>query len=121
MSPEIVLLILLQLKHFLIDFVYQTEKELEGKGIYGNQDGINHSIKHAIFTGLSVLLVCGLGNVFLALTMAVLDFVFHYHIDYIKASLSCKNKDDPLFWNHLGLDQFLHQLTYISILGFTLL
>ena len=121
MGPEVFLLLLLQIKHWYIDFVNQTSLEINSKKIYGNTFGIQHSVKHGAATAVCVYIVLGFPGFFFACLMGILDAVAHYHIDYIKSNYGCIDRDQKLFWNHFGLDQLAHQLTYISILGFTLL
>jgi hypothetical protein len=41
------ILIYLQLKHFIVDFLYQPEYEWRNKGTFGHFGGIRHSLKHA--------------------------------------------------------------------------
>ena len=43
-------LLLLFVKHYIIDFVMQTDEMVKGKGVYGNPKGILHSLQHAIGT-----------------------------------------------------------------------
>jgi hypothetical protein len=117
MSLELITLyILLQIKHWYIDFAAQTPSELEHKGIYGSMQGMTHSIKHGIGTLFCILAITGQGYFLYALILAVMDFGVHYHIDYIKMKHGESNIQDPKFWNHLGLDQMAHQLTYLFIL-----
>ena len=112
MTVIFALLILLQIKHWLIDFVYQTDQEIRHKGIYGDWRGIKHSAKHGIGTA-SVLVMCTV-DVEWAYAIGLLDFVLHYHIDWIKMQWGNTDMHDPRFWNHLGLDQMAHQLCYIG-------
>jgi hypothetical protein len=111
----VLLLVLLQIKHWYIDFVDQTAAEIASKGIYGDQIGMNHSIKHAIGTMLCVLAITGVDYVALTSLIAVVDFVLHYHIDYAKMRFGNGDIKDKEFWTHLGADQMAHQLTYIFI------
>ena len=121
MGPEIFLLLLLQIKHWYIDFVNQSTLEIESKKIYGDVFGVHHSVKHGVATTVCVTVVLGLPGFLLALIMGILDSIVHYHIDYTKSCYGCADRDNKLFWNHFGLDQLAHQLTYIAILGITLL
>jgi hypothetical protein len=41
-------LTLLQIKHFICDFVLQTSRHVQFKGIYGHPAGVEHSAIHAI-------------------------------------------------------------------------
>jgi len=121
MGPEVFLLLLLQIKHWYIDFVDQTALEISSKKIYGNWYGIQHSLKHGAATALCVYIVLGPPGLFFVVAMGLLDTIAHYHIDYFKSNYGCADRDQKLFWNHFGLDQLAHQITYIAILGFTLL
>lgn len=111
----LMLLVLLQLKHWYIDFVNQSNDEVKGKAIYGNLSGISHSAKHGAGTFLALIIVTGWQYITFALALAVLDFVLHYHIDWAKMNYGNRDITTPQFWNHLGLDQMAHQLTYIGI------
>jgi hypothetical protein len=103
------LMVLLQLKHWYVDFVNQSMDEVRAKGEYGNPLGLWHSIKHAFFTFLIFLLV----DLDLAVALFALDFILHYHIDWVKMNYGNQDINTPQFWNHLGLDQLAHQLCYI--------
>lgn len=104
-------LALLFIKHYVIDFVLQTEAMVKGKGIYGNPDGIIHSLQHAFGTALACF-IC-IEQPFYWIVLPIADFLLHYHIDYVKVKYGCRDITKPLFWNHLGLDQLLHSLTYL--------
>jgi hypothetical protein len=109
------LLFLLQVKHWYIDFVDQSDAEVKGKGIYGNMTGMGHSIKHGIATLLCVLAIVGGEYFVFAFILALFDFVTHYHIDWVKMNYGNRDITTPQFWNHLGLDQMAHQLVYLAI------
>jgi hypothetical protein len=109
----LLVLVFLQFKHWYIDFVNQTDDEVKCKGIYLNWVGIKHSLKHGIGTILCVFFATFYLDI--ALILGLLDFVIHYHIDWIKMNYGCKDITKKSFWSHLGLDQMLHHLTYIGI------
>ena len=111
----LLLLALLQLKHWYIDFVNQTNVEIASKGIYGDSAGLNHSIKHGVGTMLCIILVTGIDHIAFASILAFLDSMIHYHIDWIKSNYGRSNISQKSFWVDLGLDQMAHQLTYIGI------
>ena len=108
----VAVLALLQVKHWIVDFVLQTPEMVVSKGIYGDEQGMIHALQHAICTFFIMLIICAPVP---ALLYAGIDFVLHYHIDWIKVKYGCRDIADRLFWNHLGLDQMMHQLTYIMI------
>lgn len=109
-------LTLLFIKHYLIDFVFQTDAEVKGKAIYGNLQGINHAIKHTLPTFWITWLLTA--NAPVALVLSLTDGIIHYHVDWTKMNYGCRDITDPLFWNHLGLDQLAHALTYIGLAGY---
>jgi hypothetical protein len=117
MSLELITLyILIQIKHWYIDFASQTKNELDHKGIYGSMQGMTHSIKHGIATLFCILAITGQGYFLYATVLAIIDTVLHYHIDWVKTNYGEKDMSVRKFWNHLGLDQMAHQLTYLFIL-----
>ena len=105
------------IKHWYVDFVNQTDEEVAGKGTYGNAHGVMHSIKH----GLGTLAVCMLFlDAFnLCLSLALIDFMLHYHIDWLKMNINRWRKitiQDKEFWMWLGADQLAHSLTYLFLI-----
>ena len=38
-------------------------------------------------------------------------------IDWAKMNWGNRDKENPSFWAHLGLDQMAHQLTYIGLVA----
>lgn len=114
---EIILitLALLQVKHWYIDFVNQNNIEVASKGIYGDFHGIMHSLKHGVGTTLVICTVVGVQYIFFAIISGLIDFVVHYHVDWTKMNYGNRDISTPAFWNHLGLDQMAHQLTYLFI------
>ena len=114
MNEAVVLaFVLLFVKHWYIDFVNQSMEEVNGKGIYGNWLGIRHSLKHGAATALVFLFLgCGL---IIAPLLGLIDFVIHYHTDWSKMNYGNRDITTPQFWNHLGLDQLVHYLTYLGL------
>ena len=116
----LLLLVLLHIKHFLVDFVFQTQDELEHKGDHLDWRGMTHSLKHGAATFLILLAVIGFYH-FYIFFLALLDIVLHYYIDFIKKKYSPSDVSVARYWHFLGLDQLAHQLTYILIVTFTVL
>ena len=77
MHTVLIALLLLQIKHFIGDFVLQSARQSRFKSGYGHRAGLEHAGIHAVLT-----LPCLLG-VGVALTPAVItaaaEFVVHYH------------------------------------------
>ena len=111
-----ILLALLFIKHWYIDFVNQSVEEVHGKGIYGNAYGVMHSIKHGVATFLIFWVF--LTHWPLAIIVGAIDFILHYHIDWAKININKKynyTPENPKFWAWLGADQLAHSLTYIGL------
>ena len=120
-STVFLILVLLQIKHWYIDFVNQSDEEVKYKGVYGDWRGIKHSLKQGAGTFVVLLIATGMSYILLALFLAILDFIAHYHIDWIKMNYGNRDIRTPQFWNHLGLDQMAHQLCYIYIAAYAVL
>ena len=88
---EILLLLCFIVKHFLVDFVWQTETQLEEKGQYLKSGGLEHSGLHALFTYL--ILIHMLDMPF-ALMLSILDFSLHYHIDWARMYINKRYNDE---------------------------
>ena len=86
--------------------------EVNSKGHYGEWLGIRHSLKHSIATLVIFWLFTPL---WVAVVVGIVDFVIHYHTDWAKMNYGNRDITNPQFWNHLGLDQMVHQLTYILL------
>ena len=113
-----IILILLQIKHWYVDFVNQDDVEVKHKGLYLHWLGIKHSFKHGIATLLILLMFAPVNW---AVGLAMVDFILHYHIDWAKMNYGNRDITTKAFWNHLGLDQMAHQLVYILIVGILVL
>lgn len=113
----ITFLIAFAIKHFVVDFILQREYQWRNKGTYGHMGGIEHATLHAFAT---LVILFFFTSFDIALMLALLDGVIHYHIDWAKMKLNAvtgwKPDTHPEFWWLLGLDQLLHSLTYILIL-----
>ena len=107
-----ILLVLLQIKHWYVDFVNQTNEEVQCKGTYLDWRGMKHSAKHGLATAAILFPFAPLDII---LILSALDFVTHYHIDWLKMNFGNRDMQNPKFWNHLGLDQMAHQLVYVLI------
>jgi hypothetical protein len=127
-------MVYLLLKHFVFDFTrLQTPWMFQNKGIYGHPGGYAHALIHAVTT-LPLLLFFAqsenypftmlLGPVLAIGWCFVVEFMVHYHMDWLKKSWCDKQnyKPDthPQFWWWLGFDQLVHGLTYVYILYLTI-
>lgn len=112
----IVIMLLLQIKHWFVDFWIQSYQQTVSKGIYGNLVGLSHTIEHVIGTLIALLIASIFVPIspLIILLLAFLDLIIHYHVDYVKMHYGIKNSATTRFWREFGLDQFAHQLTYLG-------
>lgn len=118
MFETLLLMLALQVKHYVADFVIQTYAQTVRKGIYRDPVGISHSMDHVIGS-LIVLLLSSFVVKFSLGLMVVLCFIegiIHYHIDWAKVHFGIKDNTKPLFWNQFGMDQLAHQVTYLLMI-----
>lgn len=115
-TAAITLLALLMIKHCICDFMLQTPWQLTQKGIYGAPGGIVHSGIHV--AGTFVVLLAVMPPLSVIAVVLVVEFLVHYHIDWGKAQFvkRFEIRDGARFWNAIGVDQLLHNLTYLAIL-----
>lgn len=104
-------------KHFICDFPLQTSPWMyRNKGIYLHPGGIAHAAIHGAGT---LLVLAAFIDITAALQYALLDMLIHYHIDWAKMHVgkryNLRPDNSDWFWIILGLDQFLHHLTYFLI------
>lgn len=105
-------------KHFIFDFCYQPPYQYKNKGTYGHLGGIVHSGQHAFFSWIVLLYFASFP---LALGLSLFEFIAHYHIDWLKMNINkiqgwaCNTHNE--FWILTGLDQYLHYVTYIVMIG----
>lgn len=114
----LLLLAAFQVKHFLGDYVFQNAFILNHRRIWGHPGGVLHVGVHALLT-LPILMVAGVSGWLLALLVAG-EALFHYHVDWVKDSWIHRaglTTSDKQYWWFTGIDQALHQLSYLVIAG----
>jgi hypothetical protein len=119
MSVEILLIAALVTKHFIADFILQYPYQFLNKGTYGHPGGL----LHMAITGIGSLIACALVITITPMVLAIIgaEMVIHYHLDWAKVQINSHFKWSPTshseFWNLLGLDQWLHYMTYIVMVA----
>jgi hypothetical protein len=114
----IVLLFLLQIKHWYADFKIQTYMQTVKKGIWLNPVGLSHSVDHMWGSMLALLVFSAIMTPiiwWLIIVIAIAEAIIHYLIDFTKVKFGCKDNTNPMFWNQFGLDQLAHQTCYLLI------
>lgn len=118
----LLLIMLLQIKHWYADFKIQTYMQTVKKGVWLDPVGISHTVDH-IWATLVALMIFNLFvpiSAGLIVVAALAEGITHYIIDYTKVKYGCKDNTKPLFWNQFGLDQLAHQTCYL-IMAYILL
>ena len=113
----LVLLCLLQAKHMFADYFLQTKMMLDGRETYIHFGRFLHAGVHAVGS-LLVFAVIGAPLAFI-LPLILAEWVVHYHIDWLKGRYTAIQKltpADAAFWRAAGVDQALHQLTYVVMI-----
>lgn len=114
------LVALLQIKHVVADFVLQSQYIIENRRYYGHPGGLVHVAIHAAGSFLALLIV-GLPGLVATLALLLCEAVVHYHVDWTKDNLVQHYKLTPRdapFWYATGIDQGLHQLTYLAMAAY---
>lgn len=107
-------LVLLEVKHFVVDYVLQTPYQYQNKGKYGHPGGIVHAGMHGVVSLLVFLLLPV--SFWVGFWVIVGELIFHYHVDWSKEQINhrfdLKQNTGP-YWATFGIDQLLHHLTYV--------
>lgn len=115
-TTVLVLLALLTVKHMFADYFLQTPAMLRARDEYLHAGRAQHC---AVHVAGSALVLFGFGvNAGLVVLVLVAEFVLHYHIDFGKGVWSERAGHTPAqagYWRAFGVDQTLHQLTYIGM------
>jgi hypothetical protein len=111
-----VIFTLLFTKHLVADFFIQTPYMYLNKGKYGHPGGLLHSGIQALGTFMSLW---WFAPIEFCLYVTLFDFIIHYHTDYAKVKINnrfgWKPDNSENYWRLLGLDQFVHCMTYVAI------
>ena len=128
MSPELFLLTLFIIKHFVCDFPLQSVWMAANKGTYGHRGGLAHIGVHALGTFFILIVFAQATEIFFAPTLFLMIFLFeavvHYHTDWFKMNLNkmmnwtCDKSSE--FWILLGVDQLIHYLSYVFMVWYLL-
>ena len=112
----LVVILILQIKHYLCDYVLQTAYQYSNKGKYGHPGGIIHAGLHALFTLFAFVVITP--SLALGFAIVVGEFIVHYHIDWTKEQILRRRHwafPQAQFWWVFGADQALHEATYLVI------
>ena len=112
-------LVFLSVKHTIADFFLQLPYQHKNKGTYGHPGGILHSSIQAVCS-IPVFFILTPPSFFVAGAILFAEFFVHYHVDWLKVNFNKwynLNAKTEAFWYAVGVDQLLHQLTYIGMIA----
>ena len=121
-APLILLLCLIQIKHMFADYFLQTKMMLDGRDQYLHFGRFLHAGVHALGS-LIVFLIIGAPISFI-LPLVIAEWAVHFHIDWWKGRHTSDQQltpADAAYWRASGVDQALHQLTYVAVVWLWLL
>jgi len=129
MSPELFLMTLLIIKHFICDFPLQSIWMASNKGTYGHIGGLSHAWTHMMGTFVCFIIIGQSIEVFITplpfAQVMVAEGIIHYHTDWFKMWLNKKMNwtcdKSRAFWQSLGIDQMVHYLTYVGMVWYLIL
>ncbi|MDR3473642.1 MAG: DUF3307 domain-containing protein [Devosia sp.] len=110
-----------ELKHFVADYMLQTGWMIAGKGRLAAPGGYAHAGIHVL--GSAIILALLHVPAPAIAELAAGEFVIHYALDFAKVYYGHgvnPDQDPQRFWALHGLDQVLHQLTYLGMTYFAL-
>lgn len=123
MNIEIlVLLLFLQIKHFICDYPLQNAFMLQK---VNKEKWVIPLFAHSLVHSIGTFIVFVYFSLKFAIIFAIADLVLHFIVDRIKASQNIGNRwgiHTPYFWWALGLDQMTHHIinilfVYILVTG----
>ena len=115
MEVELIILFALMCKHAVADLAIQSFRLPSTKRLWLNKGLHLHAMDHGILTFLVLLIWI---NPLVALGCALVDYFFHWQIDFTKSNIIYKfniERLGPSFWRLQTLDQILHYATYLFI------
>jgi hypothetical protein len=110
----LMLLFLLFIKHYFIDFLLQPDWMIVQKS-----KKFSILLLHGCLHGLGTFLILvGFAGLLTAVSVSIIEIGIHTFLDFIKSNpklLGRYKLPSIAFFNFLGLDQLLHYLTYLGI------
>lgn len=117
------LFLMFQIKHLIVDFFIQNRYPYMwlNKHKLFHPGGWLHAGGHAVASfGIFYIMQSPFAWVKLALSLCFFEVLVHFAIDCAKMRIGARTgwkcNTSPYFWDLLGVDQFLHQATYIVMI-----
>lgn len=118
MNVQFQLILVFILKHFVADFLLQNRWMASHKHILTHPGGWVHAGIQGLSTFL-ILWAIPYVSVEMALGIGLMETFIHYTIDFTKINIGRYFEFTPdmwKFWVLIGIDQMLHQLTYMGFI-----
>jgi ABC-type phosphate transport system permease subunit len=113
MTICLVFLLLLQCKHWIVDFVLQKESVDPTKKLFFNSAALAHSMKHGMGTFIVGTLLFPAFGIF-TLGLGIADAILHHIIDWGKTKVEHTTSISDCGNFLVGCDQLMHQICYIG-------
>jgi Protein of unknown function (DUF3307) len=116
LQTALLVIVALQAKHIICDGPLQTLAMVRDKSSYGKPLGLLHALIHAVGSAV-VLALFGLPLTVVG-SLALLDGVIHYHVDYTKENIVKTFGWTPAvgpYWWAMITDQSLHHMTAVLL------
>lgn len=116
--------------HWIADFVFQTDKQAQGKSKNWT-DLLSHTITYSVIWLTPACILIGVNSrnlsteayISLSIWFSIITFFFHTAQDYITSRINSRlweQKKVHYFFVSIGFDQFLHYVQLILTLKFLL-
>jgi len=125
MSGYSVLLIvmLLNIKHYIVEFLPLTREQYKYRGVFGHPMGFIHPFMHGLVSYIILGIIFDYLN-YIVILVCLGEAVTHYTIDYKEGcaiKIANKQLNARVCIQRLrGLDQLLHNVTYLIMIYFLL-
>lgn len=107
------------IKHFIVDFLWQTPYQFKNKHILGHPGGIIHALLHAVTSWVILGMVFSFFSTTVIIAV-IAELFIHYFVDFMKMNFNIRfnytPSNSPIFWYMLGFDQLLHYCTYLGMI-----
>jgi hypothetical protein len=106
--------ILLNLKHFICEYILQSEQLFFHRMRYGSINSFIHTFHHAFGTTVAGLLLKF--DLVLILGLVLIEAFIHYHVDWAIARFGAQSYKDKKYWQWRGAEEFMHHVTFILLI-----
>lgn len=122
MNISVPLIIVILIIHYIGDWIAQTREQAEKKSS-SNWFLATHVLSYGVFlwTAMSLIYCCfpsltGKIHPFCLVNFIYVNMILHCITDYFTSRINARNwkkENKKMFWNGIGADQLIHQITLI--------